>query len=340
MARPAHRPVACPKARVNPVRPYNSRRALRRRLLARISVRPNILTSIGCAVAIVGTTTLAQDVYVTLCRVRFVVTDAQARIVPHLGPDDLVVLDNNIPQQLAEFHERSNAGLRLAVILDRSQSVSDQFKFLTDAAATIVTTIVHQPDDQALLVAFDSKPYLLRDWTSDARLIADDLRKVTSAGGSSIFDALLKTCRDKLAEDDDPRRKVVVLITDGEDTTSVATFDETLAAIRQAKVVVEVVAVHTQNSMNTADLQGERVLARLADLSGGRVWYPDLNRKDEPVALSAKLDQELRNWYDASYYLHVPPDDSFHRIRIEPKDKSLTVRAPLGYYAWKLPRGH
>src|SRR5438552_8748602 len=109
MARPAHRPVACPKARVNPVRPYNSRRALRRRLLARISVRPNILTSIGCAVAIVGTTTLAQDVYVTLCRVRFVVTDAQARIVPHLGPDDLVVLDNNIPQQLAEFHERSNA---------------------------------------------------------------------------------------------------------------------------------------------------------------------------------------------------------------------------------------
>jgi VWFA-related protein len=184
--------------------------------------------------------------------------------------------------------------------------------------------------------AFDSKVYLLQNWTPDSGVLVDNVRKLTAAGGTSIFDALLKTCRDLFNGADD-RQKVVILVTDGEDTTSVATFDDALRVAKLARVAVYVLGVRAENSLNTRELQGRRVLTNLAELTGGRVFYPADYRSQSLPALFATLQEELRNGYSLTYTLDVPADNTFHRIRVVTKNPSLNVHAPTGYYAQRRP---
>lgn len=287
-----------------------------------------------------GSTVLAkrqQNVYVTLVHTRFTVTDRQGRVITSLGRGDVTVYDNDVPQKVADFGRLAGAPVRLAVLVDRSQSVVDRFPLLVSAASAFERSVVKGGDDRGLAVAFDSKVYLLHDWTRDTATLAASLRGLTAAGGTSLFDALYKTCRDKFAVTD-AQRNALVLVTDGEDTTSIATFDQALQMATLSRVTIYVVGVRGEHSLNTREMQGGRVLARLAELTGGRLFYPD----ESATALDplfSRVEAELNGGYSVSYYLDVAGDDSFHRIRIEPRDKALAAHAPSGYYARRLPAG-
>jgi VWFA-related protein len=273
-----------------------------------------------------------QDVYVTLVHTHFTVTDPQGRLVTTLGRDDVKVFDNDAAKPLADFSRHVDAPVSVAVLVDRSQSVSDRFPVLASAATAFERSILKGRDDRGLAVAFDSKVYLLEDWTSDAARLAASIERLTSAGGTSMFDAVYKTCRDKF-EITDTRRNALVLVTDGEDSTSLATLDQALQMATISRVAIYAVSIRAEDSLNPRDLQGHRVLARLADLTGGRVFSPNDQSPAQLDGLFAKVGDEISNSYTASYYLDVAPDRSFHRIRIEPKDKTLVVHAPSGYYA-------
>ena len=272
-----------------------------------------------------------QDVYVTLVRTHFTVTNARGAFVTDLSRDDVTIYDNDAPQRIADFSRHVQAPLSVAVLLDRSQSVSDRFPLLLTAAAAFEQSVIRGPDDRGIVVAFDSKVYLLQDWTADPVRLADSVRRLTAAGGTSIFDALFKTCRDKF-EISDTRQNVVVLITDGEDTTSLATFDQALQMARLARVAVYVVGIRAENSLNTRELQGRRVLSRLTELTGGRLFYPSETHPEDLGALFGTVQEELRSAYGTTYYLDGPPDNGFHRVRVETMNKALTVHAPTGYY--------
>jgi Ca-activated chloride channel family protein len=277
-----------------------------------------------------------QDVYVVLVHTHFTVTGPDGRIVTTLGRDDLTVYDNDVPQQVADFGQRVEAPVSVAVLVDRSQSVSDRFSFLASAATAFVHAALRHESDRGLVVGFDSKVYLLQDWTKDPSLLAGSIQRLSAAGGSSIFDAIFKTCRDKF-DITGTRQNVLVLVTDGEDTTSVATFEQALQMAVLSRAVVYVVAVRAEQSMNPRELQGRRVLSQLAELTGGRLFYPDEQTPDGLGALFDRIQEELRSTYTLTYYHDVAPDNSFHRIRIQPADPSLVVHAPRGYYARGLP---
>jgi VWFA-related protein len=294
----------------------------------RTSVVPVV---IAAAVALTAPA-IAQDVYVTLARTHFTVTDPQGRPVAGLGPQDVTVYDNDLPQRIEEFGRHVDAPIDVAVLIDRSHSIGDRLPFLVAAATTFGRSVLTGPVDRGLLVAFDSKVYLLQDWTHDAGALSSALAQLTPAGGTSIFDALFKTCRDKF-DISDARQNAVVLVTDGEDTTSVATFDQALRMATLSRATIYVVGVRAEHSMNTRELQGRPVLSRLAELTGGRLLYPDAGAPDELGAPFARIQQELRSAYTLTYYLDKAPDNSFHRLRIEPRDRTLVVHAPRGYYA-------
>ena len=129
------------------------------------------------------------------------------------------------------------------------------------------------------------------------------------------------------------KKKNLVLVTDGEDTTSLATLDQALQMATISRVAIYAVGIRAEDSLSTRDLQGHRVLSRLADLTGGRVFSPDGQSPTQLDGLFARVEEEISGSYTLSYYLDVAPDRSFHRIRIEPKDKTLAVHAPSGYYA-------
>ena len=273
-----------------------------------------------------------QDVFVTLVHTHFTVTDAQGRLVTTLGRDDVKVYDNDVARPVADFSNNLGAPVSVAVLVDRSQSVSDRFPFVASAAAAFGRSVLKGRDDLGLVVAFDSKVYVLQDWTNDATQLAASIQRLTSAGGTSMFDAVYKTCRDKF-EITDTRRNALVLVTDGEDTTSLATLDQALQMATISRVAIYVIEIRAEDSLNTRDLQGHRVLSRLAELTGGRLFSPDDQSSSRLDGLFAKVGDELSSSYTLSYYLDAAPDRSFHRIRIEPIDKTFVIHAPSGYYA-------
>ncbi len=291
--------------------------------------RPVLATALVLALA---AGVAAQETYVTLVEIHFVVTDHDGRFAKDLGAGDVSVYDNDRRQELSSFTPRVQAPLSVALVLDRSQSVVDRFPLILDSAKAFVRSVVSGPDDRAALVAFDSKVYLLQGWTRDPTALVGALHQLTAAGGSSVFDALFKTCRDEF-DPADTTQKVVVLVTDGEDTTSAATFDQALRMAKMSHVAVYVLGVRADHSLNPRELQGRQVLTRLAELTGGRVFYPADYDGASLDGLFGSLQEELRNGYSLTYYLDVPPDNSFHRVRIQPNDRTLHVQAPTGYYA-------
>jgi VWFA-related protein len=284
--------------------------------------------------ALVATTATSQDVYVTLVDVHFTVTDRNGAFVKNLGAEDLTLYDNDRPQQISTLTQRVQSPVSVALILDRSESIRDRFPSVLESAAAFATSIIRNRDDQGSLVAFDSKVYLLQNWTADSDALVQNIRKLNAAGGTSIFDALLKTCRDQFNGADE-RQKVAVLVTDGEDTTSVATFDDALRMAKLARATVYVLGVRAENSLNTREQQGRRVLANLADLTGGRVFYPAEHHEASLLPVFAQVQEELRNSYNLAYYLDVAPGNTFHQIRIATNNPALTVHAPKGYYPGK-----
>lgn len=273
---------------------------------------------------------LAQDVQVTLVDTFFTVTDKDGQFIKNLKKEDFVVLDNGVPQQIAKFESKIESPLSLALLIDRSQSVGAKFELEQKAAIKFLNSILHQESDRGLIVAFDSKVYLIQDWTSDVSSLVQAVNKLTVAGGTSLFDAVYKVCRDKFTLDD-PRKKVLVLLTDGEDTTSRALFKQALEMAQLSGVATYIIGVKAEDSLNTRELQGKNVLTQLAEMTGGRIFYP--KGREDFASLFARLEDELRNQYNISYYLRASLDGTFHKIKIEPRDKSLIVNARKGYYA-------
>jgi Ca-activated chloride channel family protein len=289
----------------------------------------------GVFVLIAARLAFAQNVQVTFREARFTVTGASGQFVKGLTRSDFIVYEDDVRKEVTDFVTKLQSPISVALLVDRSQSMGDRFNLISNAAVTFVKSMIRENDDRGLVVAFDSKVYLLQDWTASIGDLADNIHKLTPAGGTALFDALYKTCRDKF-DPSDTRQKVAVLITDGEDTASRATLDQALQMARLSGVAIYVIGVQPEGSLNTREMQGRRVLTDLSEATGGRVFYPEENREDLLSGLFSKLQDELRNEYSIGYYVDKPLDNSFHRVRIEAKDKSLTVHAPKGYYARKL----
>ena len=287
-----------------------------------------VATALLCAA--LGATVISQEhVYVTLVEIRFDVTDRAGAFVKALGSEDFTVSDNDRPQAISSLDQQVQAPVSVALILDRSESVGDRFPLVLDSAAAFARSTLRRRGDRGALVAFDSKVYLLQNWTADADALVGAMRGLSAAGGTSLFDALYKTCRDEF-DSTDRRENVAVVVTDGEDTTSVATFEDALRMVRLAGAKVYVLGVKAEDSLNSREMQGQGVLARLAEMTGGRVFHPADQGEASLAAVFASLQQELRNGYRLTYYLDVPPDGGFHRVRIQAEvrlaDRARTLR--------------
>ena len=285
-----------------------------------------------CGALLVASSALAQDVYVTLVEARFTVTDRAGQFVGNLTRDDVTVYDNDVPQTVTDLTVKAHLPIRVALVIDRSLSVDDRFPFVKRAAAEFARAVIREPEDQGMVVAFDTRAFLLQDWTSDGEALVGAIDGLTAAGGTSVFDALLKTCRDGFGGTD-PRQRVVVLVTDGEDTTSRASVEQAVDMARSARVMVYVVGIRAEASLNTRELQGRHVLTELADVTGGRVLYPADGQGHQLGPVFSMLAEEMRNQYRVAYYLDVPPDNAFHRLRVETRNRALHIHAPSGFYA-------
>ena len=260
------------------------------------------------------------------------VRDAQGHFVSGLTRDDFIVLDDGREQPLTYFSQESNQPLRVAFVVDRSRSVQKNLSRAQTAIRDFIHSVLRPGKDSACLVAFDSGVYLLQDFTDDANALAGAVSKLTAAGGTSIFDALYKTSRDKMAGTDEARR-VVILITDGDDTTSRASIEQAIEIAIRNNVTVYAIRLPDENSLNARDQQGRPVLARLSETTGGRQFYFD-SGAGQLAGIFNQLQDELRSQYAIGYQCQTSSSaSSFHKITIKLRQAALKAFTRSGYYS-------
>lgn len=291
-------------------------------------------------------------VTVNLVDVLFTVLDRRNKLVPGLEQQDFKVLDDNVPQDIRYFSKQNGLPLRIGMLLDTSNSIRDRLKFEQDAANNFLFSVLRRNKDEAFVMTFDDEPQLLQGFTGDAGALRDRILRTRAGGGTAVYDAIYEACVNQLShpprppgDQPDVVRRVMILISDGEDNLSTHTRAEAIEMAQRTSVVIYTISTSTQwitlddpNKEKTGNrkyhlTEGDKILQDLADETGGRSFYPyhvdDLDQSFQDIG------EELRNQYSIAYNpTNHAVDGRYHKIKIEtPDHKGYQIRARRGYYA-------
>jgi len=276
----------------------------------------------------------AQDttfrVDVNLVRILATVKDGAGRLVGTLNKEDFTVLDNGAPQQIAVFERRTEQPLLVSLLIDNSGSTAKDLKYEIESVNRFLRALFSEgnPKDALALYSFNYEVRLLARFTRNQSTLERSLRGIKGEAGTSLYDAIWLASRE--LEDRDGR-KVIVVVTDGGDTTSSKDFHAALKAAQLADAVIYSVLVMPITNDAGRNIGGENALTTLGLRTGGRVFAPNLG----PGIGRAFSDilKELRTQYSLGFYpRNVPLNaDPFHKLEIRaPGD--LRVSARNGYY--------
>jgi VWFA-related protein len=289
---------------------------------------------------------------VNLVDVLLTVLDRRNKLVPSLEKQDFKVLDDNVPQDIRYFSRQSDLPLRIGMLLDTSNSIRDRIKFEQDAANNFLFSVLRRGKDEAFAMTFDDEPQVIQAFTPDTGKLRDQILRTRAGGGTAVYDAIYQACVQELShpprppgDQPDVVRRVMILISDGEDNLSTHTRAEAIEMAQRSSVVIYTISTSTQwvtlddpSKERTGNRKyhltdGDKILQALAEETGGRSFYPyhvdDLDQSFQDIG------DELRNQYSIAYNPSTHSlDGRYHKIKIEvPEHKGYQVRARKGYFA-------
>jgi len=242
--------------------------------------------------------------------------------------------------------------LRIGMLLDTSNSIRDRIKFEQDAANNFLFSVLRRGKDEAFVMTFDDEPQVVQAFTPDTGKLRDQILRTRAGGGTAVYDAIYDACEQELShpprppgDQPDVVRRVMILISDGEDNLSTHTRTEAIEMAQRSSVVIYTISTSTQwvtlddpSKERTGNRKyhltdGDKILQALAEETGGRAFYPyhvdDLDQSFQDIG------DELRNQYSLAYNASTHSlDGRYHKIKIEvPEHKGYQVRARKGYFA-------
>ena len=260
------------------------------------------------------------------------VTEPGERFVTDLKEDEIAVFEDGVPQKLCLF-TRERLPLSLSILIDSSASMNPNLGVARSAALRLLQTL--GPQDEAAIVEFNQRHNVVQEFTSDRTLLQQALEKLRADGTTGLFNALYISLRDlsRRGPQDELRKRAIVVLSDGEDTSSLITDDQVVDLVRKSGVTVYAISLRPKR-IDVASNQHRAAyfLTALARESGGRVYFPsslaDLDGVYDVVA------EELRTQYGVGYVSSNPRrDGAWRRIAILVQRASLMVRHRPGYYA-------
>jgi Ca-activated chloride channel homolog len=263
-------------------------------------------------------------------RVVFTVTDRHGHYIKDLKSNDFKVIDDQKPAELRSFRSETDLPLQVGLLVDASNSVRDRFKFEQDAAIEFLNSIIRPRYDEAFVVGFDATPEVTQDFTDSTENLSTGVRMLRAGGGTAMYDALYFACRDKLLKHEQagPVRRAIILLSDGEDNLSHVTREEAIEMAERAEVIVYTISTNISGMKGN----GDKVLERIAEATGGRAFFPFQMREMSDAFLS--IQEELRSQYAIGYKpANFVADGRFRTIEILAQEKGLKVRTKKGYYA-------
>jgi Ca-activated chloride channel family protein len=283
------------------------------------------------------------NVNVNMVVLHATVLDHKGHMVNHLTKNNFRVYEDGVLQHVAVF-SHADIPVTMGIVIDDSGSMRDKRPSVDAAAYTFVKT--SNPFDQVFVVNFNDEYYLDTpgNFASNAQELKAALDKIDSRGGTALYDAVYASLDHlKLGSHN---KKVLLVITDGEDNASRYTFDELIQHAEQSNAVIYCIGLLGQERSGGLfklhggeDKRAAKVLKELAKATGGQAYFP--KSLDEVESTCVKIARDIRNQYTLAYYpTNTKRDGTYRRIRIElvgPGTKHYIVRTRPGYYA---PKGN
>ncbi len=256
------------------------------------------------------------------------VVDKNGKLVTNLPQSAFKVYENGTEQPIKLF-KREDVPVSMGILIDDSGSMRD--KRAKVAAAALALVKASNPQDEVFIVNFNDEVYLDQPFTNDINKLEQALEKIDSRGGTAMRDAVSMSI-DYMNKHHKRDKKVILVVTDGNDTASSETLERLVQKARQSEVLIYGIGLLNEEEPREAK-KAQRALKALTEASGGMVYYPKLLPEVDKVAL--QVAHEIRNQYIIAYTPHIQTlDGSFRQIKVTVNAPGHpTVRTRNGYYA-------
>lgn len=262
------------------------------------------------------------------------VTDKDGRYISGLDQPDFQIFEDGVLQDIVYF-SREHQPVALTLLMDTSTSMEHKLATAQEAAVGFARQL--KPTDVAAVVEFDSRPEILQTFTSDIGLLEKAIRRTAAGGSTSLYNAIYVGLRElqrvKAGAGEQVRRQAVVLLSDGEDTTSVVTYEDVLELAKRSETAVYSIGLRSRDDVHSKGFrEAEFVLRSLAQQTGGREFF--VEDTNELKAIYLRIADELANQYSIGYMSkNTKRDGAYRRIVVRAGRPNVITRTKQGYYA-------
>ncbi|OLE85243.1 MAG: hypothetical protein AUG07_04975 [Acidobacteria bacterium 13_1_20CM_2_60_10] len=259
------------------------------------------------------------------------VVDDRGKFVDGLKQENFRVFEDKVEQKLSVFR-REDIPVSMGLVIDNSGSMRDKRPRVNEAAITLVEA--SNPQDEAFVVNFNDDFYLDldKDFTSSVPELKEALERIDSRGSTALYDAIIGSL-DHLKKGRKDK-KVLLVVTDGEDNASRNSLEKTVREIQKTDVVIYTIGLLGQENKRSAKV-ARKALKNIAEASGGLAFFPE--NVEDVHAICEQVAHDIRNQYTIAYYpTNTRRDGSFRAVNVEIAARGhgkLTARTRNGYYA-------
>lgn len=255
------------------------------------------------------------------------VFDANGQIIKGLPKSAFTVLENGVKQDVTVFRQE-DVPVSLGLVIDNSASMQNKRERVVSAALAMMKA--SNPDDEVFAIYFNDVPDVVQGFTSDIGLLEKSIRSIHPQGETAMRDAVLLGI-DHLRAHAKRDKRVLVVITDGEDNSSIATQQRLIEAARQSNVIVYGIGLLGEEKPESA-ARARKNLEELTLATGGRAWFP--SDVGAIAAITPEIAHEIRNQYIVGYTpTDTTKDGKWRSITVAVNVPGATVRTRAGYYA-------
>jgi Ca-activated chloride channel family protein len=273
---------------------------------------------------------------VELVSLNVTVTDGTSHYVTDLQSDDFSVFEDGVKQDVT-FFNRTHLPIALSLLLDTSASMESKLPTAQEAAIGFARRL--RPQDLAEVVDFDSRVVVLQNFTNNAADLEQSIRKTSAGGSTSLYNAVyiaLKDLKKVVAKNvDEIRREAIVLLSDGEDTSSLLPFEEVLDLAKRSETAIYSIGLRANEGPSTGTKgfkEAEFVLRQLSQETGGRAFFPSVLA--DLANVYGQIGDELSSQYTVGYTSRNPRrDGAWRRVVVRVNRPNAVARTKQGYFA-------
>ncbi len=257
------------------------------------------------------------------------VADKSGKLIPNLPQNAFKVFENGTQQPIKIFR-REDVPVSLGIIIDNSGSMRDKRLKVELASADLMKN--SNPQDEVFVVNFNDEAFLDVPFTNDIKKLEQGLARLDARGGTAMRDAISMSI-DYMKETGKKEKKVLLVVTDGNDTASTGSLEKLVAKAQKSEVLIYAIGLLNEEERREAK-KAKRALDDLTSASGGLSYYPKELAEVDKIALL--VAHEIRNQYTIAYTPTVQAlDGSFRQIKVTVSGagRSALVRTRTGYYA-------